>query len=166
MTTSRTTRWFWLSAAIVVADRASKLAIESYTTESFRHTLIDRVAYLVHSRNPGIAFGLLADSHSRWLAGLLVLSSLAVITLLMWLLAADRAGGRLACVGLALILGGAIGNLIDRLLHGSVVDFLEVWLGSYRWPAFNVADSAISIGAALVVLELLLGRRQPTEEKA
>jgi len=76
---------------------------------------------------------------------------------------AGRAGGSLAQAGLALILGGAAGNSVDRLMHGGVTDFLEVRLGTYRWPAFNAADSAISIGAALVVIELLFGGRHRSD---
>jgi len=79
------------------------------------------------------------------------------MTLLVWLLVSRRAGGSLAQSGLAMILGGAAGNAIDRLFHGGVTDFLEVRLRGYVWPAFNVADAAISIGAALVLIELLFG---------
>lgn len=151
-------RWFWLALAIVGFDRATKTAIELGTPEGFHRAIIPGFIHLVHSRNPGIAFGLLADSSSQWLTALLIVSSVAVIGVLSWLLATDRAGGRRSHAGLALILGGAAGNLIDRLLHGSVTDFFEVRLGSFHWPAFNVADSAITIGAALVVLDLLLSR--------
>jgi len=156
-------RWFWLTGGIVAADRATKAAVEAYTPENFHRVLVPGLINLVHSHNPGIAFGLLANLGSKWLTVLLVASSVAVIGLLGWLLATDRGGGRRNQAGLALILGGAAGNLIDRLLYGSVTDFFEVGLGSYYWPAFNVADSAITIGAAFVVLELLLGRRQPTD---
>ena len=159
------TRWLWLSLGIVVADRASKFAIEWYTPEAFRRTIVRSFIYLVHTRNPGIAFGLLADGAAKWLPWMLSAISAAVIAVLVWLLAAGRAGGRLGQSGLALILGGAAGNLVDRLLHGTVTDFLEVWFGSYRWPAFNVADSAISIGAVLVALELLFGHRHPARER-
>ncbi|MBI3668202.1 MAG: signal peptidase II [Acidobacteria bacterium] len=158
------TRWFWLSLGIVVADRATKFAIERYTPGSFRRTIVRGFIYLVHSQNPGMAFGLLAEGAAKWVPWLLSAISAVVIAVLAWLLAAGRAGGRLGQSGLALILGGAAGNLIDRLLHGGVTDFLEVWLGSYRWPAFNVADSAISIGAALVALELFFGPRRRSEE--
>ena len=158
-------RWFWLSLLILAADRCTKLAIEAYTRESFRYIVVPGLVTLVHSHNPGIAFGLFADVRSKWLAALLIASSAGVIVLLAWLLAADHTRGPRGRAGLALILGGAAGNLMDRLLHGSVTDFFEVRLGSYHWPAFNVADSAITIGAALVVLELLFARRHPTAQK-
>ena len=86
---------------------------------------------------------------------MLLASAAAMIALLIWLLLTGRAGGTLAQAGLALILGGAAGNALDRVMHGGVTDFLEVRLGTYVWPAFNVADSVISIGAALVLIELL-----------
>jgi signal peptidase II len=120
--------------------------------------------YLVHSRNPGIAFSMFADSHSPWLRILLIGGSLVVICALAWLLVAGQ-GGVAACAGLALLLGGATGNLTDRIIHGAVTDFFEVWLGSYRWPAFNVADSAITIGAILLILDLLFFSRNSTQEK-
>ena len=158
-------RWFWLSLAIVAADRATKYASESYTAEGFRRVLVPRVVTLVHTHNPGIAFGLFADANSKWLTATLVASTALVIALLAWLLATGRAAGWRNQAGLALILGGAAGNLIDRLLRGSVTDFFEVRLGSYHWPAFNVADSAITIGAALVVLDLLLSRPHSNETR-
>jgi signal peptidase II len=166
MASSASARWFWLSLAILAADRATKAVVEAYTPENYRRVLIRGLVTLVHNHNPGIAFGLLADIASKWLTASLVAGSLAVIVLLCWLLATERAGGRRSQAGLALILGGAAGNLLDRLLRGGVTDFFEVRLGSYHWPAFNVADSAITIGAVLVLLELLFARRHPAEKKA
>ena len=155
--------WLWLSFGVLAADRATKFAIEHYTSEFFRFPIFSDIVILVHNQNPGIAFGVFSNSSSPWLAPLLLVSSALVIALLVWLLATGRAGGSLAHAGLALILGGAAGNAFDRLIHGGVTDFLEVRLGTYRWPAFNVADSAISIGALLVLVELLLGGRHRSD---
>lgn len=152
-------RWLWLTLATVLADRASKFAVERLTAEGFRRTLIPHFADLVHSVNPGIAFGLFSESASRWISYLLVVSAAFVILLLVWLLSAGHAGGMATQAGIALIAGGAAGNLLDRLLHGGVTDFLELYAGSFRWPAFNVADSAITIGAAFIILELLGGEK-------
>jgi signal peptidase II len=159
-------RWLWLSLGVFAADRATKVAIERYTTPFFRRPIISDIMVLVHNQNPGIAFGVFSESSSSWLSPLLLLSSGLVMTLLVWLMVSGRAGGWLAQCGLALILGGAAGNALDRLLHGGVTDFLEVRLGAYIWPAFNVADSAISIGAALVLIELFFGgmRRSDSAE--
>ena len=156
-------RWLWLSFGVLAADRATKFAIEHYTSEFFRFPIFSDIVILVHNQNPGIAFGVFSNSSSPWLAPLLLVSSALVMALLVWLLATGRAGGSLAHAGLALILGGAAGNALDRLIHGGVTDFLEVRLGTYRWPAFNVADSAISIGAVLVLVELLLGGRHRSD---
>jgi signal peptidase II len=156
-------RWLWLSLGVLAADRATKFAIEHFTSEFFRRPIFSDIVILVHNQNPGIAFGVFSNSSSPWLAPLLLVSSALVIALLVWLLATGRAGGSLAHAGLALILGGAAGNALDRLIHGGVTDFLEVRLGTYRWPAFNVADSAISIGAVLVLVELLFGGRHRSD---
>jgi signal peptidase II len=163
MTGGAGARWLWLSLGALAADRASKFAIERYTSEFFRRPVIPNIFILVHNQNPGIAFGVFSESNSHWLTPLLLLISGLVIALLIWMLASGRAGGWLAQCGIALILGGAAGNALDRLIHGGVTDFLEVHLGSYVWPAFNVADSAISVGAALVLIELLFGGKHSSD---
>jgi signal peptidase II len=160
MSSTREARWLWLSLAVIVADRATKFAIERYTSPFFRRPIISDIVVLVHNQNPGIAFGVFSDSGSPWLTAFLVVSSIAVMILLVWMLVKGRAGGTLAHSGLALILGGAAGNALDRVIHGGVTDFLEVRLGTYRWPAFNAADSAITIGALLVLFELFFGARR------
>ena len=163
ITRNHRARWLWLSLGVLVADRATKFAIERYTSVFFRRPVISDIVVLVHNQNPGIAFGVFSESSSPWLAPLLLLGSGAVMALLVWILLSGRAGGWLAQCGLALILGGAAGNALDRLMHGGVTDFLEVRLGTYRWPAFNVADSAITVGAALVLIELLFGGRSRSD---
>ena len=156
-------RWLWLSVGALVLDRATKFAIERYTSPFFRLPIISDIVVLVHTKNPGIAFSLFSDSSSPWLKPLLLISSGAVMALLVWLLVTGRAGGHLATAGISLILGGAAGNALDRLLYGGVTDFVEVRLCTYRWPAFNVADSVITIGAVLVLIELILGGREHSD---
>ena len=160
-------RWLWLSLVVLAVDRATKFAIERYTSPYFRFSVVSDIVMLVHNQNPGIAFGVFSNSTSPWLAPLLLITSALVIVVLGWLLVNGRVGGRLAQAGLALILGGAAGNALDRLIHGGVTDFVEIRLGTFSWPAFNVADSAISIGAALVVVELVFGgqRRSDSAER-
>jgi signal peptidase II len=152
-------RWLWLTLGIVLADRATKAWFETQTDLGWRHEVMRHFIYLVHSSNPGIAFSLFADSHSPWLRILLTGGSLVVICALAWLLVAGQ-GGAIASAGLALLLGGATGNVTDRILHGAVTDFFEVWIGTYRWPAFNVADSAITIGAVLLILDLFFSPKE------
>lgn len=159
-------RWLWLTAAVVAADRSSKFAIERLTAEGYRQPLIPNFADLVHSVNPGIAFGLFSETASKAISLLLVFSAAAVILLLVWLLIAGYAGDAVSQSGVALIIGGAAGNLIDRLLHAGVTDFLELHAGRFRWPAFNVADSAITIGAFLVVVELLARERHASRVRS
>lgn len=158
-------RWLWLTLVVVVLDRASKAWFESQTVEGWRHQVAANFIYLVHSQNPGVAFGVLADFASVWTRVGLIVGSVVVIVVLAWMLVANRSGGALSAAGLALLLGGATGNVTDRIMHGGVTDFFEVWLGSYRWPAFNVADSAIAIGAALLIIDVLFGSRHQLSGK-
>ena len=150
-------RWLWLTLSVIVLDRATKAWFESQTVEGWHTELIHNFMYLVHSRNPGIAFGVFSDSPSPWTRVMLIAGSAIVISALAWLFVAGHSGGSLTAAGLALLLGGATGNVTDRIVHGAVTDFFEVWLGSYHWPAFNVADSAITIGAALILLDAIFG---------
>ena len=157
-------RWLWLTLAVVLLDRASKAWFESQTAEGWHRELIHNFVYLVHSRNPGIAFGVFADSPSMTMRILLIIGSAVVISALAWLFVAGHGGGSLTAAGLALLLGGATGNVTDRIVHGAVTDFFEVWLGSYHWPAFNVADSAITIGAAFIIIDVLFFHKHHAPE--
>ena len=165
MTPSSRLRWLWLTLTVVLLDRATKAWFEAHTVEGWRQEVIHNFMYLVHSRNPGIAFGVLADSASTLTRVILITGSLAVIVVLAWLLVTGKIVSAMGNAGLALLLGGAAGNVSDRIFHGAVTDFFEVWFGTYHYPAFNVADSAITIGAALILLDVLFGRRQesPTQ---
>lgn len=160
-------RWLWLTLTVVVLDRATKAWFEAQTVEGWRHELIHNFIYLVHSRNPGIAFGVLADSASPFTRIILIVGSLVVMGVLAWLLVGGKKSSPLATAGLALLLGGAAGNVSDRIFHGAVTDFFEVWFGTYHYPAFNVADSAITIGAVLIIVDLLFGSgREPSLPKS
>lgn len=168
MTHGSRTGWYvlgFLSLGVLALDQASKFAVEKYTSIGSLRVLVPGVLNLVHASNPGVAFGLLADSPTPWLSSVLILFSVGVIALLSWLLATGRAGGWLGQSGLALILGGAAGNVFDRLLRHSVTDFIDFHLGSHHWYTFNLADSAIVVGASLVVLELLRDWQHPGEER-
>jgi signal peptidase II len=150
-------RWLWLTVAILAADRATKYAVEVRTPDGFRRVLIPGFAALVHSRNSGMAFGLFGDGQSRWFPALLLPAAGCVVLLLAWILFAGRVNTPLSGAGLALLAGGAAGNLLDRLLHGAVTDFVELHAGSFYWPAFNLADSAITIGAVLLLIDMFAG---------
>jgi signal peptidase II len=146
---------FLIAFLVVVFDRLSKLAIERSLSLHDSISLIPGFFRLTHVENRGAAFGLFADSPSEWkIAGLVLFSliALAIVATLLW---KNSHAMTTTGVGLSLILGGAIGNLWDRLVSGHVVDFLLFYVGQYQWPAFNVADSAIVIGAGLLVFEIL-----------
>jgi len=166
MIVPRRLRWLWLTLAVVFLDRATKAWFETQTAEGWRHEVIHNFFYLVHTRNPGIAFSLFANSSSPLLRMALIAGALAIIGLLAWLLVSGRKVSSLHAAGLALLLGGAAGNVVDRIVHGGVTDFLEFYLGPYRYPAFNVADSAITVGAVLVVLDVLFGKHQHVAPQA
>ncbi|HVB33877.1 MAG TPA: signal peptidase II [Patescibacteria group bacterium] len=156
-------RWLWLALAVLAADQITKRAVSGALAPGGATVVIPGLFNLVHTDNRGIAFGILADAHSAWVAWLLILFSLGVMGLLAWLLMSDRIPGRAGQIGAALILGGAAGNVFDRVVRHSVVDFLDFYFHGYHWPAFNLADSAIVIGGGLIVLSLL-GEQQETAE--
>jgi signal peptidase II len=159
-------RWIWFVLAVLAVDQLSKFAVERFTALGSVRVVIPGYFNLVHTNNPGVAFGLLADSESPWMTSLLIAFSTAVMVFLVWLLVTGRAGARLGQAGMALILGGAAGNVMDRLLRRSVTDFIDFHLRSHHWYTFNVADSAIVVGAGMVLLELFRDWSHPAEEKA
>jgi signal peptidase II len=163
----RRLRWLWLTLGVVFLDRATKAWIESRPGDYFPHAIIGNVVSLVYARNPGIAFSFLANYPASAVRVLLSAVSLVIIAFIAWLLVASRSGSALQAAGLALLLAGATGNVTDRILHGAVTDFVEVWVRFiplrifHPWPAFNVSDSAITVGACLIILEILFVRHQP-----
>jgi signal peptidase II len=165
----RQIRWLSLTLAVVFLDRATKAWIESRQPSYFPHVVIPNVFEIIYSRNPGIAFSFLADSSSTSTRIFLIVSSILIIGVIAWLLVASRNSSALNASGLALLLGGAAGNITDRIIHGAVTDFLEVWLRFLPWhifnpwPTFNVADAAVTIGAVLIVFDVLFAQQpRPT----
>jgi signal peptidase II len=157
---------FALSLAALAADQLSKYAVQKFTAPGSQKIVVPGFLNILHTSNPGVAFGLFASSANPWKPALLIGFSVAVIAMLVWLLVTDRAGGSLGRYGIALILGGAVGNVLDRFSRHSVTDFIDFYLGSYHWYTFNIADSAIVVGAGLVVLALFREGRQPTQARA
>jgi signal peptidase II len=158
-------RLLWLAALVLTADQITKRAIASALEPGGVAPIIPGLFNIVHTDNRGVAFGILADAHSAWLVWLLILFSLGVMSMLAWLLVSNRIPGIAGQVGAALILGGAAGNVLDRVVRHSVVDFLDFYVGSYHWPAFNLADSAIVIGGGLIVFSLLTEHKEPARGK-
>jgi signal peptidase II len=144
--------WLGIAVIVVLLDQVSKITMSRLLVYG-QSEMITPYFNLVMVYNQGAAFSFLANSGGwqRWFfSGLAMVVSLGII----WMLH-KNSGQRLFCWALTLILGGAVGNLIDRLLYGHVIDFLDFHIGTLHWPAFNLADSAITVGAALFVLDEL-----------
>lgn len=150
-----------VAALVFGADRATKWLVESRMSFTDTFTVIPGFFDIVHTQNTGIAFGLFANSSSEWRTAILILLSGAALALVAAMLWSSNRMDRVSVAGLALILGGAMGNVFDRVMWGRVTDFLEFYVGTLHWPTFNIADSAIVIGSGLLVLELLKPKRHP-----
>ena len=156
---------FLIAFLVVFFDRLAKWAVERNIALHDSIQVIPGFFRVTHVENRGAAFGLFAESPSEWKIAMLVLFSLVALVIVSALLWKNSHSMTTTGVGLALILGGALGNLWDRLVSGQVVDFLLFYVGQYQWPAFNVADSAIVIGAGLLVFEILF-QKSPAPEKS
>ena len=144
-----------VSLSVIILDQCTKyLIIKSFALHQSLD-LIEHYLTIVYIRNKGIAFGLLAGQGGATRGILLVMTSLLAIAFIFYLLNSLKGKQTYATVTLSLILGGALGNLIDRIRWGEVVDFIDVHWHNYHWPAFNCADSAISIGGVLLVIGIL-----------
>lgn len=152
---------YGLAAAVFAIDRLTKWIIETRVSAFDSHIVIPGFFEIVYSQNRGAAFGLFAETSSAWRTLLLIgfsVVALIVLTVMLW---RTSRMDRTTAVALALILGGAAGNVFDRVRWGRVTDFLLFYIGRYQWPAFNVADSAIVIGSALLLLDFLKVKHQP-----
>lgn len=149
-------RFFFVAFAIsLVIDQLTKTWVVKTLAFTDQVSVIDGFFYLTHVRNPGAAFSLFADAPEAIRAPFFIGTTLIALVLIISFFRKLSPGDRLSALALGLILGGAVGNLLDRLIYGEVVDFLHLRLwGGYTWPDFNVADSSIVIGVALLVLEL------------
>jgi len=156
-------KWFWLAGVVLILDQGSKWIADSLLGS---HDVIPLLPFLALRKayNPGAAFSFLSDASGwqRWFfAGLAVV---VIGVIVAWLRRLPREQVRMA-LALALILGGAAGNLIDRLLYGHVIDFIDLYYKTWHWPTFNIADSTITLGAVLLILDALLGRRASVPER-
>lgn len=153
---------FLIAAAVFILDRISKIMIKAHLSLYDTVQVIPGCFNIIHTENPGVAFGLFADSTNPFRAVILIGLSAGVLVLITAvLIRGAKAGERrnwLMRVALAFVLGGAMGNLYDRIVHGTVTDFVEVYADSHYFPAFNVADSCITIGAVLLIIDMLRGR--------
>ncbi|MET0103879.1 MAG: signal peptidase II [Sedimenticola sp.] len=154
-------RWLWLSAIVIGLDQVSKQLVES-SLMLYEAVPVMPFFNLTLAYNEGAAFSFLSDQGGwqRWFfSGLALLVS---IILVIWISRLQQRE-RLIAIALSLIVGGAIGNLIDRVLYGHVIDFLDLYYGQWHWPAFNIADSAIFVGVVLMLLDAFRG--EPEESR-
>ena len=149
---------FIIALSVVLLDRATKAIIADKLGLHESISVIPGFFRITHVENRGAAFGLFADSPSQWKIAVLVLFSIVALAIVVALLWRNSHSMNTTGIALSLILGGALGNLWDRLLSGRVVDFLLLYFRQYQWPAFNVADSAIVVGAGLLMLEILFAK--------
>jgi signal peptidase II len=156
--------YLWISLVVFLLDHLTKLAVVERFSLDTTVPIIPGLFRLVRVENRGIAFGMFSEAPSSLTSIILVLVSVAAIGLVSALLWQNPSTAVRSGTGLALILGGAAGNLLDRLVRGHVVDFLDFYVGSYHWPAFNLADSAICVGAAALLWDLLVA--QPARHRA
>jgi signal peptidase II len=149
----------WTHAVIalgaILLDQITKILIERMLPSNDTITVIPGFFQITHVHNRGAAFGLFSDSTSEWRSVLLIGFSTLALAVVAYLLWKSEHTLQTTAIGLSLILGGAIGNLWDRIAHGQVTDFLHLYIGHHVWPDFNVADSCIVVGAVLLMFEIL-----------
>ena len=147
--------YLWIMAAVTILDQLTKALVDRFMALHESHVLVDGLLRLTYVRNRGAAFGILSDAelpYQSLLFSAMSLAALAAIAIYAWRLPARS---RLPRAALALIMGGAVGNLLDRLRLRYVIDFVDAHWGLHHWPAFNVADSAITVGVVLLVVDML-----------
>lgn len=154
-------RFLLLSLLVLVADQWSKWMVERHLPLHEPREVIPGFLNFTHVQNTGVAFGMFAANGSS--RGTLILTALGIVALVVVGIYFWRTSNqdRLMLSSLALILGGAVGNLLDRIATGSVTDFIDAYVGTYHWHTFNVADSAITIGICLMALEIFLAGKKP-----
>ena len=146
--------WTAIAALVVIADQATKWAVVKWIA-LYEKIPLNSFINLTHHKNPGAAWSFLADAGGwqRWF--FIVLASVVSVVLIVWLWRIRNQRQAILSAGLALVLGGAIGNLIDRVVSGEVTDFIQVLFGTWAFPSFNIADAGISVGAALLIIDAL-----------
>src|SRR5712692_11772080 len=151
-----------IAAIVVIVDRLTKAVVADRISLHDSVDVVPGLFRLTHVQNQGAAFGLFSDSPSEWKVAMLILFSLAALAVVSALLWKNGNALNATAIALSLVFGGALGNLWDRVASGRVIDFLDFYMGSHHWPAFNIADSAIVVGALLLLREIFMA---PQEEK-
>lgn len=154
-----------ISGLLVVADQATKAVVQGAMALHESIPIVPSVS-LTYTRNPGAAFSLLADADPTFRSWFFLVISAVALTLVTMFLRRVEQGDWWTLSALSLIMGGAVGNLLDRLRHGEVIDFIDLYIGRYHWPVFNVADSGITIGMVMLLGQVLLQRRPDVRQAA
>lgn len=156
--TVSTASFYSIALTIIVLDQISKFTVQQTLDLGQIIPIIPSFFNLTYVLNPGAAFGFLSGASAAFRGPFFITVSVLAVFFILYYRSHYRGMGLLPSLGLACILGGALGNLVDRLRLGMVVDFLDFYYGSYHWPAFNLADSAITVGVALMIFEILTER--------
>ncbi|HRR40137.1 MAG TPA: signal peptidase II [Syntrophales bacterium] len=147
--------FFGVAALVVLLDQVTKYIVSTGMPLYSSIPVLDGLFSITYVRNPGAAFGFLATAPVYFRAVFFITVTVAAIILILYYLRRYGFGDWKLTLALSLIMGGAVGNLVDRIRSGEVVDFFDVYIGPYHWPAFNVADSAISVGAVLLLIGMV-----------
>lgn len=150
---------------VIVLDQITKAVITEKLFMYGSYKVIDGFFSLVYVMNPGAAFGFLAEAPEIFRYLFFISVTVLAVLLIIYYILKSKSQDVLIVISLTLIFGGAVGNLIDRIRFGAVVDFLDFYIGAWHWPAFNVADSAISVGAVLMIWEMLVSRKKISSSK-
>jgi len=147
---------FVISSALIVIDQYTKFMVTLHIPLSYSINVVEGFFNLTHVRNSGVAFGIFAEQNSELKPYLLIFVSIIAIIAILVIFHQTEREKRLVQGGLVLVFSGAIGNLIDRVLHKEVIDFIDIFFNNRHWPAFNVADACITIGVMLLAADLLV----------
>ena len=150
---------FVISSSLIVVDQYTKFMITLHIPLSYSVNVVEGFFNLTHVRNSGVAFGIFSEQNSQLKPYLLIFVSIIAIIAILVIFHQTGKEKRLVQGGLVLVFSGAIGNLIDRVLHKEVIDFIDIFFNNRHWPAFNVADACITIGVMLLAADLLLSSK-------
>ena len=160
---SHKARYLLISLAVIVLDQWTKWLVESRLADQGPFVVVPGFLNFIYVENTGVAFGMFAAHGNGWGWLVLALLGIAALTLVGYVFAKTPSEDRWLLTALALIMGGAVGNLIDRIANQAVTDFIDAYFRSYHWHTFNVADSAITIGICLMMLDMFFPRKEPAE---
>lgn len=153
--------FFIVSAIVVVADQLTKSMVSEFIPLGASETVLPGFFNLVHVRNSGAAFGVFADRGNLTSRAILSAISFLALLAILWIVITQPME-RYALIGFALFFGGAAGNFLDRIIYGEVTDFIDIQFRGFHWPAFNVADAALTLGAIIFCVRILLANREST----